>query len=156
MKQTNKFKMIAVMAVSLVMALFVTSCSNDDFFSMDYDNPNLSFKSFISVNDIKTGPSTTFEKEQFKEAAYRFSCRLFFEKDNTISLIEGTTADELKISANLFELFNEVIDLWNENPTALIIKKNKAPRTKGGDPESTSTRGGNVFYDLAATSIYNI
>ena len=31
MKQTNKLKMIAAMAVSITVALFISSCSNDEF-----------------------------------------------------------------------------------------------------------------------------
>lgn len=35
MKQTNKLKMIAAMAVSVIGVLFVTSCSNDELFGFD-------------------------------------------------------------------------------------------------------------------------
>ncbi len=156
MKKETLLHNLVLSFIMIVVLTFSSSCSNDDFFSMDYDNPNQSFATYISLGNIKSGSLTAFQKEQFKEAAHRFSCRLVFEKDNTISLIEGTTAQDLKISNNLFELFNEVIDLWNEKPTTLIIKKANIPMTKGGDPESTTTRGGNVFCDIAANTIYNI
>lgn len=35
MKQTNKLKMIPTMAVSVTIALFSASCSNDEFFGFD-------------------------------------------------------------------------------------------------------------------------
>lgn len=38
MKQTNKLKMIATMAISVIGAFFATSCNNDSFFGFDYQN----------------------------------------------------------------------------------------------------------------------
>lgn len=38
MKQTNKLKMIAAMAISVLEALFATSCSNDSFYRFDYQD----------------------------------------------------------------------------------------------------------------------
>ena len=155
MKKGNKSLKVILSFLLLGVLSITISCSNNDIFSMDYDNLSNYSRSYIELPNINKQPLTVFEKEQFKEAAYRFSCRLMFEKDNSISLMEGTTANELKISAELFKLFNDVIDLWNENPTTLITKKGKISRTKGDDPESTSTRGGNLIYDIVATTIYN-
>lgn len=52
MKQTNKLKMIAAMAIS-ILSFTITSCSNDDFFGLDIDNDNYDsgYNDVFDLND---------------------------------------------------------------------------------------------------------
>ncbi len=154
MKKQNCFHKIALSFAIVSVVLFAASCSNDDFFLMDFDDVENPGSPYIDVTDFHDGPKTALEKEQFKEATMRFSSRLIYGKDKTLYLIEGTTAEELNISESLFQLFKESVACWNENPTDIIFKPGKVKRTKGQSPES-STRGGNFICDAAATAIYN-
>ncbi len=97
-----------------------------------------------------TSVTTAFDVRQFKEAADRFSTKMVFREDNTIFLMEGATADDLKISEPLFAFFNDIVKYWNEHPAKFMGKGNK---TKG---LMTSTRGGNILCDIAASEIYSI
>lgn len=142
----------------ILLFFFVTffiGCSNEELFSIGHSNRILNFNSHIELMNIENGLQSAFEKKQFKEAAERFSSRLILNEDNTFALLEGATAAELNISNNLFELFHSVIIYWNTHPASLIIKSDKQlTRTKGNNPESSSTLGGNLLCDIAASAIY--
>ncbi len=142
------------MALPVVMAgafMFATSCSNEDYLPIETDNDvEMPEESFIGLDNIEMGPSSTLDVQQFKEAADRFSTKMVLNADNTISLVDGTTADDLKISEPLFRFFNDVIKYWNEHPTKLMGKGNA---TKG---IMTATRGGNILCDVAASEIYSV
>lgn len=147
-RRTSLYKL----TLSVVMACFLgfaASCSNDDYLPIDSEDQNLLSDSFIGIENIEVGPKSAFETKQFKEAADRFSKRLMFKKDNTISLMDGTTADNLNISESLFELFNGVVRYWNEHPVNFIGRNNQLLI-------STDTRGGNILCDVAASEIYSI
>ena len=103
-----------------VMFCFITfvNCSNrSSISSINIDN-NKTFQTFIDVNP-NSEIQTDLEKELFKEASDRFSSKLIVNEDGTMALIEGTTADNLQISPELFELFNNVIDIYNEKPVPI-------------------------------------
>ena len=103
-----------------VMFCFITfvNCSNrSSISSINIDN-NKTFQTFIDVNP-NSEIQTDLEKELFKEASDRFSSKLIVNEDGTMALIEGTTADNLQISPELFELFNNVIDIYNKKPVPI-------------------------------------
>lgn len=149
MKQRN-FMHSLTLSVVLAGVFFTTSCSNDDYLSVDSETEELTFDTYIGLDDVKAGPYTAYEMDLFREAAGRYSSRLEFEQDNTVSLMEGTTAGYLNISENLFELFNGVIGYWNEHPATFIDRRNSLVGF------STATRGGNILCDIAASEIYSI
>ena len=103
-----------------VMFWFITlvSCSNSSSISSNYIDDNKTFQTFIDVNP-NSETQTDLEKELFKEASDRFSSKLIVNEDGTMALIEGTTADNLQISPELFELFNNVIDIYNKKPVPI-------------------------------------
>lgn len=157
MKQINILKKITEMTSYLIIVSICTSCSYDDYMLTDNYLMDNTFQSYIGLTDIKNGPKTKLEIEMFNEAAERFSSRIIIEKDNTVKLIEGTNAYYLNISPELFFLFNEVLNSWNDNPVTLIRTKDKKMiRTKGGDPEPQETRGGTLIRDMAASEVYFI
>lgn len=103
-----------------VLFCFITfvSCSNSSSISSNNIDDNKTFQTFIDVNP-NSETLTDLEKELFKEATDRFSSKLIVNEDGTMALIEGTTASELQISTELFELFNNVIDIYNKKPTPI-------------------------------------
>ena len=103
-----------------VMCCFITfvSCSNSSSISSNNIDDNKTFQTFIDVNP-NSETQTDLEKELFKEASDRFSSKLIVNEDGTMVLIDGTTADDLQISPELFELFNNVIDIYNKKPVPI-------------------------------------
>jgi len=103
-----------------VLFCFITfvSCSNSSSISSNNIDDNKTFQTFIDVNP-NSETQTDLEKELFKEATDRFSSKLIVNEDGTMALIEGTTASELQISTELFELFNNVIDIYNKKPVPI-------------------------------------
>lgn len=87
------------------------------------DNP------IITVVDVDTDFSdakSLVEREQFKEATDRFSSKLSYNEDGTVSLLDNTTPQDLQISPELFEMFNEVIDIHNDG-----VKEHGQDKTEG-------------------------
>ena len=115
-------KAIYLKRTSLFTALFCfitfVSCSNSSSISSNNIDDNKTFHTFIDVNP-NSETQTDLEKELFKEATDRFSSKMIVNEDGTMTLIEGTTADDLQISPELFELFNNVLDIYNEKPTPI-------------------------------------
>lgn len=103
-----------------VMCCFITfvSCSNSGSISSNNIDDNKTFQTFIDVNP-NSETQTDLEKELFKEASDRFSSKLIVNEDGIMVLIDGTTADDLQISPELFELFNNVIDIYNKKPVPI-------------------------------------
>lgn len=115
-------KAIFLKRTSLFTALFCfitfVSCSDSSSISSNNIDDNKTFQTFIDVNP-NSETLTDLEKELFKEATDRFSSKMIVNEDGTMTLIEGTTADDLQISPELFELFNNVLDIYNEKPTPI-------------------------------------
>lgn len=103
-----------------VLFCFITfvSCSNSSSISSNNIDDNKTFQTFIDVNP-NSETLTDLEKKLFKEATDRFSSKLIVNEDGTMTLIEGTTASDLQISTELFELFNNVLDIYNKKPTPI-------------------------------------
>ena len=157
LKMKRRLNYYLKLVTSLIVAIVTMSCGNDDYLSMDNLFINNTFQSYIGLNNIKDGPKTKLEIMLFNEAAERFSSKVIIGKDNTARLIEGTNACNLNISPELFILFSEVLNSWNDNPVTLIRTQNKnMPRTKSGDPEPQETRGGTLIRDIAASQVYFI
>lgn len=64
MKQTNKLKMIAAMAVSITVALFISSCSNDEFMDI-WDDTIYKESSFYDISE-------SIEYQQYLEKLFEF------------------------------------------------------------------------------------
>lgn len=115
-------KAIFLKRTSLFTALFCfitfVSCSDSSSISSNNIDDNKAFQTFIDVNP-NSETLTDLEKELFKEATDRFSSKMIVNEDGMMTLIEGTTADDLQISPELFELFNNVLDIYNEKPTPI-------------------------------------
>lgn len=117
MKKENILKRASLFTI---VSCFITlvSCSKSSSISSNNIDDNKTFQTFIDVNP-NSETLTDLEKELFKEATDRFSSKLTENENGTMALIEGTTADNLQISPELFELFNNVIDIYNEKPVPI-------------------------------------
>ncbi len=151
----NYLKRVSILIQLITILGFTTGCSNDDFLFMNYYPDESYFQQYIEINNIESGPKSKFERQQFINAAQRFSDKLTIKNNNTIHLTNKITSEDINISPQLFNIFCEVVDIWNENPSVIMHKPSDMTRSKSNNPESTSTRGGNIICDAAATIIYN-
>ncbi len=108
----------AALFTVMFCSIILVSCSNSNSISPNNTDDNKTFQTYIDV-DPNSETRTDLEKELFKEATDRFSSKMIVNEDGTMTLIEGTTADDLQISPELFELFNNVLDIYNEKPTPI-------------------------------------
>lgn len=74
MKQTNKLKMIAAMALSITVAYFTASCSNDEFFGFDNESHNMEdLSELINQNNLDLSDYLTvssFNPEEWSDSDY--------------------------------------------------------------------------------------
>lgn len=129
MKQTNKLKMIATMAVSITVALFTSSCSNDDFGAFDFyldekDNTNilLSFDNepylSISTSDYKKMTNTDFENLSFainriKKSGATFDTNsIYYNISDTLFLVAYST---LHNTQNFYSNYNNKLKRIKNN-----------------------------------------
>ena len=152
MKQTNKLKMIAAMAVSVIVALLSASCSNDEFFGFeDMNDYTSTIESSIYSNDFQKYLDLdidTIKKWSKKdliildEAEYRMGIRLdektkFYSKNYNTYL-------ELNISE---KLYNRIWDNYYHNNLVLGEALSKK-RVKRRSPEGMGSR-----YDCVPISL---
>ena len=102
---------------------------------------NDSIITYIDV-DVKNGDAKSLvEREQFKEATDRFSSKLSYNEDGTVSLSDNTTSQDIQISPELFEMFNEVIDIYNngvkETDSVMALDGTDANRENLSDPANS-------------------
>lgn len=145
MKQTNKLKMIDAMAVSIMVALFTASCSNDEFFGFDdeYSSNYLTekqtvieikpttydFSEYLDIENLSLSKMTEEELVILEKAEGRLS----YSVVDGYCYVHEKSASEINISEKLFHYIIDCFD--NNNDFMRKIKKGKIKRTKGGDPE---------------------
>lgn len=150
MKQTNKLKMIAAMAVSVIGVLFVTSCSNDELFGfddyyMDDNNKKLElsnikqsiieikqssydFNEYLDLNNYSLDKMTEAEIE----ILYKAEGRLNFTIIDGKYIIKEKEAADINISPRLFnyiirsyEATNRLVDLLSKTKPDKKRKKTR-------------------------------
>lgn len=152
MKKVEKFKLSMTMAVCFIVALFATSCSNDDFFGFDDEGKIDSY-----------AIATSQEYINYQEAYYMFlndaldidttkmeiirviDGRPVYAKTNTISFLPVIEARDILLT--VFPEYEEInsIEAMQINEIAIsrnvtlrnLSKNNRSAvkRTKSGDPE---------------------
>ena len=118
MKQTNKLKMIASMAICVIVAFFAASCSNDAFFGFDDQNDfyedgisNYSYfiewdSSFFCTSDNEFN----IEKYEIINEAIE---RMGIYKQNDIYYFKHKTAQQIGISEELYNYIYERFSFTN-------------------------------------------
>lgn len=136
MKQTNKLKMIDAMAVSIMVALFTASCSNDDFFGFD-EQP----KEIYELNYILHSQ----EYLDYVSSFNRLSAIIVNQSDSVYhgNCIDNAIIQEYKYSySKLVNTYPEYANITINNKIELLNhcymdSYCKVKRTKGGSPESS-------------------
>lgn len=126
MRQTNKLKKIAIMAVNITVALFTVSCSNDDFFGLDdkyddYDNRIDSFIQdgydvFISLDSYDFKDWTIADYMKISEAEDRME--IIF--NSGLYTIGAKSAKKINIADSLFDMIKGDYEYTNS-----LLNKNK-------------------------------
>ena len=160
MKQTNKLKMIAAMAVSVTVALFSASCSSDEFFGFEKNEKplidiNPSYKDLLYR--IESTPFYIAKNKEYQDYLNSYEC-LYNEINNIIitKTYEKNRVDSLMelhivCNNNLIKMYPEFKTLpelerkflayyskglidTKGNPTKKYLPK----RTKGNAPENAA------------------
>lgn len=148
MKQTNKLKMIAAMAVNVIGVLFVTSCSNDEFYGFDYNNAE-----FVDIHHKYIACSLEFEA--YVLAMYNYNDEIKASNPFANNKNEYDKNISLPDNHEVMEAFNQMILAFPEYSTLSSIEqmelfkyceynseklkkynKNNIVRTKGSNPEN--------------------
>lgn len=140
MKQTNKLKMIAAMAVSVAIALFTNSCSNDEFYGFeheyDYDNNytssfihnnNLVFTEYLDITSTNHKTMVENDFETINKAIIRIE--LLCDVDS----INKQFKRDLNMSDSLFHLASRIIN--NTRNFHVSFNSGKIKRNKNNNRE---------------------
>lgn len=151
MKQTNKLKMIAAMALS-VLSFTITSCSSDDNYEFDYylqetsnnnsdsNNDLLGLRryyNYINVN-INQSELTDVDIKNVEIVENRILDNLMITDDGSITF-KGLTPRDLNINEDIFYLYTKLL----EGEQASIIQDSKSKQIKRIKNRSPETGGGN-------------
>ena len=153
MKRIIDYLKLALFA--FVVSASVISCSNDEFFGFedDYNNEFTSFSNnvtqkrlfcdqYIDIDLSCPFEGVEKEKPKYEEAIRRITSKCIIS-DGKISL-SHTTADELNINKEFFELFKSLIESIDTVPSFLT---NKAfPRSRDYNPETIYWEGFFIVY----------
>lgn len=155
MKQTNKLKMITVMAVSIMVALFTASCSNDEFFGF-YDESELE----TSLNNCIENYSELCYldidscQKNYSESDYKIITnalnRIVLYRNNGITHIKEIDYDDLNMSEYLYNVCNNMITHTNGIVyRSQYMKNNKRKLNRSPEP-------GGVWGDCAPVAMTHV
>lgn len=145
MKQTNKLKMIATMAVSVTVALFSASCSNDEFFGFDNlemsekqiatraSSLNKPFADYLSISSNEVREWTEKDFISFSDAIKRLGVNYSNSKQKYI--YNDVTSNEINISDSLYDCMINMLELTNTviKNSSKASKKRLKKRSPEGD-----------------------
>lgn len=156
MKQINKLKMIAAMAMSVTVTLFTASCSNDEFFGFDDEipyglysgssyQPNYSSDSYLNIDK---------EKKAYSDLEYKIIAsalnRVVASNIDGIIQIKKFDYNSLNISKQLYDICVNMINHTNKIVYDRIKQKsNKRVKT-------LSRESGSVWGDCVPVALTHI
>ena len=146
MKQTNKLKMIASMAICVIVAIFAASCSNDAFFGFDDSYSSVVFNNTLSIQydtylDWDYTGILADASEEDKMIYFEAMQRCNYCYQNGYLITNVNKAQDVNISESLFNYIQERVNESNRS-FSLFTSQTKIQRYKNGNREE-----GDVIYN---------
>ncbi|MBR4793904.1 MAG: hypothetical protein IK038_09610 [Bacteroidaceae bacterium] len=141
MKQTNKLKMIAAMAVS-VLSFTITGCSSDDFYGFDYDEDNniapwndgaerINTTDYLTISSDCTDKWTENDYKAFSLAVERIG--ISYSKKKQVYEFHSKSAKDINISDSLYNIVITMFEHTNKIFRSSNNKKFKNTKSRFGE-----------------------
>ncbi len=142
MKQTNKLKMIDAMAVSIMVALFTASCSNDEFFGFDDESykmvdqselinlNNLDLSEYLSVSSFNPEEWSDSDYIAFSAATERIGVSYSEKKKQYV--FKASCGKDINVSDTLYKI---VVNLFGHTNMIMSSRDTQKKRNKTNNRE---------------------